>query len=363
MNRHIFIVVSHLVKQKHAIRDVALTLIPYYDDFEELQENQTKTSVYSGDYPVDPLVMKYIMNTQELEKKFDFESINFDQQTSRFHFLKQFGDPKDATLFKYELKDFLQSFVKEEIKIPKAFFNTIKAEIESNRDEFEADKVEFMLDGLRVTLVGKKECVLLRKQSIEVAIDNVSEDFEFVSVEQMVNKNMLKFLNFINYFKNVMTKFPGVQIRGMERLCMISGTREKVRIVQLKIQQDVMRISEMSVKTSIHQLDFLQRTQCKIVNDELKKDDVMLLLINVEGIVGAKALQARIMSLKKFDDDEVILKYDITKMKWIFLSSSKFVWAGGVNLYQTLMNPTDFLLWIRLVGGGGRERGLISFEH
>ena len=319
MNRHIFIVVSHLVKQKHAIRDVALALIPYYDDFEELEEKKTKTSVHSGDYFVDPLVMKYIMNTQELGKKFDFESIKFDQQTSRFHFLKQFGDPKDATVFKYELKDFLQSFVKEEIKIPKAFFKTVKAEIESNRDEFEADKVEFMLDGLRVTLIGKKESVFLRKQSIEVAIDNVSEEFEFVSVEQMVDKHMVKFLNFIDYFKNVTTKFPGVQIRGMERLCIISGTREKVRIVQLKIQQDVMRISEISVKTSIHQLDFLQRTQCKIVNDELKKDDVMLLLINVEGVVGAKALEARIMSLKKCDGDEVILKCNITKMKWIFL--------------------------------------------
>ena len=318
MNRHIFTVVSHLVKQKHAIRDVALTLIPYYDDFEELEEKKTKTSVYSGDYPVDPLVMRYIMNTQGLDKKFEFESINFDQQTSRFHFLKLFGNSKDATVFKNVLKDFLQSFVKEEIKIPKAFFKTVKAEIESKRDEFEADKVEFMLDGLRVTLVGKKECVLLRKQSIEVAIDNVSEELEFVSVEEMMDKNIVKFLNFIDYFKNVMTKFPGVHIRGMERLYMISGTREKVRIVQLKIQQDVMRISEISVKTSIHQLDFLQRTQCKIVNDELKKDDVMLLLINVEGVVGAKALQARIMSLKKFDDDEVILKRNITKMKWIF---------------------------------------------
>ena len=320
---------SHLVKQKHAIRDVALTLIPYYDDFQELQENQTKTSVYSGDYPVDPLVMRYIMNTQEMDKKFDFESINFDQQTSRFYFLKQFGDPKDATLFKYELKDFLQSFVKEEIKIPEAIFNTVKEEIESKRDEFEADKVEFMLDGLRVSLVGKKENVFLRKQSIEVAIDRASEEVDFVSVELMVdNKNKVKFLNFIDYFKNVMTEFPGVQIRGMERL-LISGTKEKIKDVQLKIYQDVMRISEISVKTSIHQLDFLQRTQCKIVNDELKKDDAMLLLIDVEGVVGAKALQARIMSLKKCDGDEVILNCNITKMKWIFLS----FFYHRVNLY------------------------------
>ena len=167
MFSHIFIVVSDLVKKKHTLRDIPLTVIPYYDDFEELEEKKTKTSDYSGHYPVDPVVMDYIINTQEIEKKFDFKSMQFDEQTSRFHFKKQYKDTNETTVFINKLKDFLQSFVKEEVKVPKTVFKKIKEEIESKRDEFEADKVEFKFDGSRVTLVGKKEDVVLKKRSIE----------------------------------------------------------------------------------------------------------------------------------------------------------------------------------------------------
>ena len=288
-------------------------MIPYYDDFEELEEKKTETSDYAGDYSVDPLVMDYIMNTQEIEKKFDFKSMQFDEQKSIFHFKKQFKDANEATVFTNKLKDFLQSFAKEQVKIPKTVFKKVKEEIESKRDECEADKVEFKFDGSRVTLVGKKEDIVLKKQSIETAIDRISEEAKFVSEDLMIDdKNKLRFLNFINYFKNVMVQFPGVQIHGMESSSgelSILGMAEKIKDVKLKILQDTMGISETSVKTSVHQTDFLQRTKCKIVNDELKKDDAMLLLIDVEGTVGAKALQARIMTLKKCDDNEVILQF------------------------------------------------------
>ena len=318
---HIFIVVSDLVKKKHTLKDVPLTVIPYYDDFEELEEKKTKTFDCSGDYFVDPIVMDYIMNTQEIEKKFDFKSMKFDEQTSRFHFKKQFKDANEATVFTNKLKDFLQSFVKEEVKVPKTLFKKVKEEIESKRDEFEADKVEFKFDGSRVTLVGKKEDVVLKKRPIETAIDRISEEDKFVSEDLIIeDKNKLSFLNFTNYFQNVMTEFPGVKIHGMESSSgklSILGMAEKIKDVKLKILQDTMGISEISVKTSVHQIDFLKRTQCEIVNDELKKDDAMLLLIDVEGAVGAKALQAKIMTLKKCDGDEVILKFIVTKMKLI----------------------------------------------
>ena len=301
------------MKKKHTLKEVPLTVIPYYDDFKELEEKKTKTTEYSGDCSVDPLVMNYIMNTQKIEKKFDFKSMKFDEQASRFYFTKQFDDPKDSTVFKNELKDFLQSFVKEEVKFPRTVFKKVKEEIESKRDEFEAGKVEFKFDCSRVTLVGKKEEVVLKKRSIETAIDRISEAAKFVSEDLMIDdKNKLRFLNFINYFNNVMTEFPGVQIHGMESSSgkmWILGMAEKIKDVKLKIIQDVWGISQISVKTSFHQIDFLQRTQCKIVNDELKKDDAMLLLINVERVVGVNALQAKIMTLKKCDGDKVILKF------------------------------------------------------
>ena len=305
------------MKKEHTLKDAVLTVIPYYDDFEELEEKKTKTTDFSGDYSVDPLIMDYIMNTQEIEKKFDFKSMKFEK--SQFYFTKQFDDPNDATVFKNKLKDFLQSFVKEEVKVVKDLFKKVKEEIESKRDEFEADKVEFKFDGLRVILVGKKEDVSLKKQSIETAIDRISEEAKFVSEGLMIDdKNKLRFLNFINYFKNVMTEFRGVQIHGMESSSgelSILGMAEKIKDVKIKIYQDMNKIADMSVTTSVHQIDFLQRTQCKIVNNELKKDDAMLLLSNVEGAVGAKALQAKIMTLKKCDDIEVMLKSNIAKTK------------------------------------------------
>ena len=301
------------MKKKHTMKDVSLTVIPYYDDFEEIEEKKTKTTDYSGNYSVDPLVMDYIMNTQEFYKKFDFKSVKFDEHASRFYCTKQFDYPNDAKVFKNKLEDFLRSFIKEEVKIVKDLFKEVKEEIESKRDEFEADKVEFKFDGSRVTLVGKKEDVFLKKQSIEAAIDRISEEAKFVSEGLIIDdKNKLRFLNFINYFHNVMMEFPGVQIHGIEgtfgKLSLL-GTTKKTKNVQLKIYQDLLRIAEIDVKTSVHQIDFLQRTQCKIVNDELKKSDAMLLLIKVAGAVGAKAWQTKIMTLRKCDDNEVILKF------------------------------------------------------
>ena len=302
------------------LKDVALTVIPYYDDFKELQVKKNKT-YYSGDCFIDSLVMDYIMNTQKIEKKFDVKSLKFDKKMSLMYYTKQFDDPKDATEFKNRFRDFLHSFVKEEVKIVKDVFEKVKEEIENKRDEYEADKVEFKYDGSRVTLVGKKEDVFLKKQSIETAIDRISEEAKFVSEGLIIDdKNKLRFLNFINYFKDVMTEFPGVQIHGMESSSgelSILGMAGKIKDVKLKIYQDVTRISEISVKTSVHQIDFLCRTHCKIVNDELKKEDAMLLLIEVGGVVGARGLQAKIMTLWGYDGDEVKLKFIVTKMKLI----------------------------------------------
>ena len=96
------------MKKEHALKDVPLTVIPHYDDFEELKETKTKTSDYSGDHLLDSRVMYYIKKTQKIDEKFDFKTMKFDEEASRFYFTKQFDDPKDATEFKNKLKEFLQ---------------------------------------------------------------------------------------------------------------------------------------------------------------------------------------------------------------------------------------------------------------
>ena len=323
----ISLVVSELVKKNHTLKNVPLTVIPYYDDFEELEEKKTKTFDYSGEYSLDPLIMDYIRNTQKIEIKFEFksikfESIKFDGETSRVHFTKELGDSKDATDFENKLKDFLQSFAKEEIRIPKAIFQKVKEEIENQREEFEACKVHFNFDRSRIVLVGEKnDAKHLVETMIGNMIDRLTEEVQKVSTDFPIeDKNKLKFLNFIGYFEKLMTEIPEVRIHGSdgisEKLTLV-GTAKKTYDVQLRIYQDMLKISEIFVRTSYRQIDFLQRTQCKIVNNELKKDAAMLLLMNVEGAVYAKFLQAKIMTLKKCDDNEVILKSNNMEMKLI----------------------------------------------
>ena len=307
----VFLVVSELVKREHKFKDVPLTVIPYYDEFEELQTMTTKTTAFSGDYHIDPRVIAYVINHGRIDEKFDLKAMKFDESSSRFHFTKEFEDSKDATEFTNKLKEFLHSFVKEEVKIPKAVFQRVKDAIEGKRDEFDADVVEFNFDGSRVIFVGKREGVAGKKRLVETMIDTFTEEAQKESTDFPINdKNKLKFLNFIDYFKKLETEFPGVKIHGMEsssgKLTLLAS-RKKTKDVQLRILQDLMKISESEVQMSDRQIDFLKRTECQIVNDELKKDDVMLMLISLTGLVGAKSLNARIFSLKKCDDNEVEL--------------------------------------------------------
>ena len=305
------LVVSGLVKKEHKFNGIPLTVIPYYDDFEELQEITTKTTEFSGDYLIDPLVMDYTFNKQEIINKFDFKSMKYDNETSRFYFTKEFDDPKLPREFENKLKEFFHSFGKENIEIPKAVFEQVKKAIEGKRDEFEAQKVEFKFEGFRVIFVGKREDVAGEKQLVETMIDKFTEEAQKVSTDFLIDdKNKLKFLNFIDYFKKLETEFPEVQIRGMEsssgKLSFL-GTKAETKDIKAKIFEDFMEISEIDVKISDRQIDFLKRTDCQIVNDELKKDDVMLMMLTLEGAVGAKAFQAKIMTLRKCDNTEVIL--------------------------------------------------------
>ena len=303
------------MKNEHVFQEVHLTVIPYYDEFDELPEITIKTTEFCGDYHLGPLVMDYIMNHHEIKTQFKFKSMKYDKGNSTFHFTKEFDDSKLAQEFKNELKEFLHSFVKEEVKIPEAVFEKVKEAIEERKVEFEGKKVDFSFDGYRVTFIGKKEDVTLEKRSAEAAIDRILEEVKFETTELVIeDKNKLKFLKFIDYFKNVMTEFPGVKIHGtLSGKLSLLGTAEKHKDVHLRIFQDLVKISEIEVKMSNRQIEFLKRTKCQIVNDELKKDDIMLMLQTLRGVVGAKGFQAKIMTLKKCDNTEVTLN----KIKYI----------------------------------------------
>ena len=305
------------MKNEYTLENVSLIAVPHYEEFEfdelstkdeQLIDVTNETIEFQWDFHLDHLLMDYILNHEGIKSKFDLKGMKYHEEASRFHVTKDFDDPKLATVFENKLKEFLRSYVKEEVKIPKGeVFDKVKEAIEDERDKF---KVDFSFDGSRVIFVGKKDDVDGKKQLVETMVDRFTEEGQKQSTDFVLeDKNKLKFLNFIDYFAKLMREFPDVQIHGTDSASgklSILGTAKKVKEVKLQMDQDLMRISETDVKMSAHRLNFLQQTQCKIVNDELKKEDAMLLLINVEEAVYPKALQARIMTFKTCDDKEVI---------------------------------------------------------
>ena len=311
-----FTAVSTLVKKEHTLENASLIAVPYYGEFkfdelltkdEQQIDITNETKEFQWRWEPDHLVMGYVLTHEEIESKFDLKRMEYDKQTSQLHFTKDFDDPKLAAQFGNKLDEFFSSFVKEDVKIPKGVFDKVKEAIEDNRDEF---KVDFSFDGSRVIFVGKKDDVDGKKQLVETLVDRFTEEGQKQSTDFILeDKNKLKFLNFIDYFADLTKEFSDVKIHGADgasgKLSLL-GTEKRIKDVLLQIEQDMMRISEIDFKTSVHQLNFLQRTECRIVNAELKKHDAMLLLINVDGVVPPKALEAKIMTFRKRDDKEVI---------------------------------------------------------
>ena len=312
-----FPVVSDLVKKEHSFKNFPLTVIPYYEGFNELQEIANRTTEFSSDFHLEPFIMDYIRNQENIKDRFDLKTIKYDQGNSTLHITKEFDDLMMTQEFKNELNEFFNVFVKDDVKIPKVFFKNVKETVEKDeRLESNAAKIYFDFNGSRVTLVGRKEEVALKKQSIEAMVDTISEDNKFVATEFLINDEIkLKFLTFIDYIKNLMKEFPGVQIHEMDKSSgkfSLLGTAEKTRKVKSSVDMDLSKISKIEVDMSDHQIGFLKRTNSRIVNDELRKDDVMLMLVPTKEVVGAGGLRAEITTLKTCVVDEVnILGSDI----------------------------------------------------
>lgn len=164
-----------------------------------------------------------------------------------------------------------------------------------------------------VIVVGKKDDVDVKLQLVETMIDDsCTEEGQKQCRELLVDdKNKLKCLNFIDYFVKLLKEFPDVQIHGTDstsgRLLLL-GTAEKTKAAKLKIDQGLANFTQIDVTTSVHQLKFLECTECRTVNDELKNEDAMLVVMTTEGASGAECLQVKIITLKKRDDIEV-MKY------------------------------------------------------
>ena len=159
-------------------------------------------------------------------------------------------------------------------------------------------------------------------------MDTVSEEAMIApidhSIQTLVIKdvNKLNFFNFVDYFKKLMMEFPGVQIDGMKNLSgelTVSATAEKAKdvlVIKVGIIEDLLNFMEIEVEMSDRQLEFLKRTNCEIVNHELKKHEAMLMLVSVERAMDSEGLRAKIMTLRKYKDYEVCKQFTLKYSIW-----------------------------------------------
>ncbi|XP_028391015.1 protein mono-ADP-ribosyltransferase PARP14-like [Dendronephthya gigantea] len=315
-------VVSELVKREHRLNEVCLAVIPYYDDFEE-RPKVPLTFDFSSNYRVKPSVMDYIKNNKEIEKKkFDLKSTEYDEEKSIFHFTKEFDDHDLAKKFEALLHEFLDTFDKDEIRIPKPHWKKVKETIEGKREEFDDAAVDLIFDNDNYSLsfVGKKRSIGEKKHLVEMMIDQLTAEANIETRDlelPLEGKNKLRFMNFIGYFEKLMGEFPEIKIHGIDgssgKLSLV-GRPEKARELELRILQDIMKISEIEVPLSHRQVAFLKLTDCQLVNEELNRDDVMLMVINTEGR-DAKDSQAKLFSLRKYDTGKAKLLKEKVKTK------------------------------------------------
>lgn len=293
------------MKKEHKFRSVQLIVYPYHDDFEELEEVRNKTAEVFVNCQLDPRVMDYILLHGEIDM-FDFKSMKYDKASSRICYTKDFDHTYLAEEFEEKVRKFLGAFNIEEVKIPTAIFEKVRKAIQDKCEGFGGKKIDCCFEDHRVTFVGKKEDVSSIKQIAEKIVDKISEEAKFESVELKIeDQSKLKFLNFIDYFNKLIKDFPEMKILGIENTSgkpTLLVRAEKAKDLELRILNDAVNLSETDVNLSDHQLEFLRRTDCQLVNDLLKKDDVMLTLDDSKC-----SLQAKILFLKKFRDHEVII--------------------------------------------------------
>ena len=292
------LVASELVKQQpHRIKGFPILVIPHYEGFERLEQTPIEATEMSAVYIVEAAIMRHIFQEDEFPKKFNFQTMKYNHLTSRFSFTKRFNDLEHAKTFDGELEQFFCSIVKETLKIPEAVCEKVKDAVESKRQEFEAVKVEFSFDGFWVILVGEKKHVAQRIETI----NNIIEEVQRVAKELEINdKEKLKFLDFIEYFKKIMDEFPRVKIQeqqdGSAGKFTLVGVMEEIQKVKTRILDDITKISRIEHRISYRQLVFLERTDCQTVNKELKKREVMLILKDKQGVA---RFQATSIAMKK----------------------------------------------------------------
>ena len=165
------------MKKDHVMRETLLTVLPLYDDFEELDEYQNKITEFNGDIPCESDVFYHILLHHDVSQ-FNFNSVKYDQIKSTFNFTKFIEDPKDGEDLSRRLKTLVDSFAKETLAIPTVVFDEVKHEVLGKRDESE---IRVRFEKSSVVLVGRRKDITRKKRVIKRLVN------ELTVVETVIN--------------------------------------------------------------------------------------------------------------------------------------------------------------------------------
>ena len=167
------------MKKDHFIKETSLSVLPLYEDFEELDEPENKITEFHGDIPCESDVVDYMIRHHNISQ-FDLKSVTYDETMSTFHFTKDVEDPKDGEDLCKRLKVYVNSFGKETLVIPTVVFDQVKLKVLENNVDSE---VEVRFEKPNVVFFGLKEKITMKKKDIEKLVDEVTSAAKTESVK------------------------------------------------------------------------------------------------------------------------------------------------------------------------------------
>ncbi|XP_046856480.1 uncharacterized protein LOC124449563 isoform X3 [Xenia sp. Carnegie-2017] len=215
-------VVSNLVKKDYVIKETLLTVLPLYDDFEELDEPENKITEFHGDILCESDVVDYMIRHHSMSQ-FDLKSVTYDETMSTFHFTKDVEDPKEGEDLSNRLKVYVNSFGKETLVIHTTVFDQVKLKVIENKVDSE---IEVRFEKPNVVLFGRKKEITMKKKDIEKLVDELTSAAKTESVKITAEDDEDKATIYVSGFKESCTKDSITLFFENKRRCGGGGLRE-----------------------------------------------------------------------------------------------------------------------------------------
>ncbi|XP_046838994.1 uncharacterized protein LOC124433277 [Xenia sp. Carnegie-2017] len=294
-------VVSNLVKKDHVIKETSLTVLPLYEDFEELDEPENKIREFHGDIPCESDVVDYMMRHHNMSQ-IDLKSVTYDETTSTFQFTKDVEDRKDGEDLSKRLKVYVNSFGKETLVIPTDIFDQVKLKVLENKVDSD---IEVRFEKPNVVFFGLKEKIMMRKKEIEKLVDELTSAAKTESVKITAEDDEDKATIYVSGFKESCTndsitlffenkrRCGGGELRdGKKGFTRLSPTVARLTYVSLKDAENVLKKAKETLL--VHEESPLQVTADYVPTE----DRSILMVTNLSPDINVETLKNFVESKK-----------------------------------------------------------------